>query len=149
MKEHWRRRIAGLFLVTGVLLAVTTLSKHRREENTLIFRFDPDLSRQVRRLSATWTPVGDAEPSGGVVLDFATGASRQVRHKLTIAQGDYVISLQIEPPEVERELSETSLVRRVTLSGTDVIIPVTRAVSPTGSSSHTQDRRIQDPQSSE
>jgi hypothetical protein len=149
MKEHWRRRIAGLFLVIGVGLTLTTLSQHQRQDNTLIFRFDSDVSARMRRLSASWTPVGEVEASGGVVLDFPSGARRQVSHKLTIARGDYVISLQIEPPELARELNETSLVRRVTLSGTDVIIPVSRLPASPPGSSLTQDRRTQDPQSSE
>lgn len=43
---------------------------------------------------------------------------------LSVPQGDYVISLQISPSELENRMRETSLVRRVTLAGTDVVIPL-------------------------
>ncbi len=61
-----------------------------------------------------------------LTLDCAHGPGREVRKVILVPTGDYVISLQLEPPDVARELSETSLQRRVTLSGTDVIIPLGR-----------------------
>jgi hypothetical protein len=124
MNEAWRRRAAALVFIGGVGLAVMMAQKHGRQDTVLIFRFDPDLSFNVRELSASWTPVGELEPSGGVTLHFTSGPGREVRHVLSAAQGDYVISLQIRPSSVEERMRETSLVRRVTLTGTDVVIPL-------------------------
>jgi len=124
MTERWRRRAASLVLIAGLALALVTASRHGRQDTALIFRFDPDLSVGVRQLSASWTLVGDVEPAGGVTLNFQNGPGREVRHVLTAPQGDYVIALQIRPSELERRLPETSLFRRVTLAGADVVIPL-------------------------
>jgi hypothetical protein len=124
MTESWRRRAAALVLIAGVVLALATTTRHARHDTALIFRFDPDLSEGVRQLSASWTPAGELEPAGGVALNFPAGPGREVRHVLSLPQGDYVISLQIAPPELERRMPETTLVRRVTLAGTDVVIPL-------------------------
>jgi len=124
MTASWRRRAAALVLLAGVALAMVTASRHARHDTALIFRFDPDLSVGVRQLSASWTPVGELEPAGGVTLNFSSGPGREVRHVLSVPQGDYVISLQISPSELENRMRETSLVRRVTLAGTDVVIPL-------------------------
>ena len=124
MTDSWRRRAASLVLLAGVVFALLSAAHQKRPDTALIFRFDPDLSVGVRRLNASWTPVGDVEPAGGVTLNFSSGPGREVRHVLSVPQGDYVLSLQIGPSELESRLRETSLVRRVTLAGADVVIPL-------------------------
>ena len=120
-REAWLRRVAALVFLSGIVFAFVTFAEKVRHENTLIFRFDPDLSARVRRLTASWIPVGELEATGGVILNFPGGPGREVRQVVSVPDGEYMISIEVEP----RSLVETSHARRVTLTGSEIVIPIT------------------------
>lgn len=120
-REIWTRRAAALLLLTGLAVAFVSFAEKVRHENTLIFRFDPDLSAKVRRVTASWIPVGDVEATGGVILNFPGGPGREVRQVVSVPDGEYMISIEVEP----RDLVTTSQARRVTLTGNELVIPIT------------------------
>ncbi len=79
------------------------------------------------RFDASWKRTGDSEPSGGVSLSFGKAPPLQIAQHAKLPDGDYVVTSNIteispfaEPtlgPSAGHERVETSIERRVTLSG--------------------------------
>ncbi|HVR19128.1 MAG TPA: hypothetical protein VMS65_05520 [Polyangiaceae bacterium] len=126
-----RRRLAILVLAIGAAAVVVTVSKDYPHEQPVVFRL-PDTKRAT--LVASFTRVGETEASTGFTLELGDRAFRDVNHTIRLPNGDYIVTV-----EVRRERSsghrdggesqnqspkETSVSERVTLSGSEVVVPV-------------------------
>jgi len=136
----WRRRLGVGVLATGALLIAVTAGRDVPREQPLVFRLDRPLDRGGR-LTASFTRVGDAEANVGFTLELPPGPSRNVTHKVRLPNGDYIVTVDVaggEPTEnVQAEASgpsaragETSARERVTLSGSEVVVPVREQPTP-------------------
>lgn len=118
-RPAWRRTLARLLLVGGIALALTQVLPSVPHEQSLIFRLkDP----AVQKLEATWTPEGEREALGGVVLSFGDAAPREVRHRVKLPNGRYEIAVDLERAEADSGLSSRSTTRRVNLDGDETVI---------------------------
>ena len=126
-----RRRYAFLFLVAGGVLVATTVSKDVPREQPIVFRL---ADRRAVTLTASFTRVGEAEARTGFTLSLPDRAFPDVTHTIRVPNGDYLVTVEIRRPESGRSADgsepgpassdETSLSRRVSLSGSEVVVPV-------------------------
>jgi len=130
-KSRWRPLLARLALVLGVLLALLPLLPEIPREQTLLFRFD---GTGVERLEVSWTRTGEKEALGGVSYSFPVQATRDVRHRVRLPDGEYVLSIEAETRAAGRGAAEntpqTSYVRRVNLAGGETVIPLSLTPTP-------------------
>ncbi len=139
-----RARLARVFLLCGVAIAVVYLLPSVPREQILLFRWEG--VGVVKELEATWTAAGRSEPSGGVTLHLPS-PSRTVRHRFSAPNGPYVLDISVEqldeeaaptvtpnddsvaaeaPPkvgsDVRREPLHRTFVRRVNFEGGETVI---------------------------
>ena len=117
---------------TTALVAVTAAKDYPREQ-PIVFRL---ADRRAVTLTATFTRVGEAEPNTGVTLSLPDRAFPDVNHTIRVPNGDYLVTVELRRPgedEGKRAPSsdpahasseETSVSRRVSLSGSEVVVPV-------------------------
>ena len=131
-----RRRLAILFLAIGLAAVVVTVSKDYPREHPIVFRL-PDTKRAT--LVASFTRVGETEASTGFTLELDDRAFRDVNHAIRVPNGDYIVTVELrrrrssgrrdgspsrEQSPDEGPPKETSVSERVTLSGSEVVVPV-------------------------
>lgn len=120
--EHGRlRRFATrAVLLSGAALLGTYIAARVPREQTLVFKPGPV---RVTSLSASWSAEGDAEPLGGVTLNFPEPTSRSIRHQTSLPNGDYVVRVELAyepeptPDGAPAPRAETTVVERVRLEG--------------------------------
>jgi hypothetical protein len=118
----WRRAAARAVLILGAALIGGLVARSAPREQVLVFRFQG--SPASKELAATWTPVGDQEPAGGVTVQLSSPTPREVRHKVSLPNGEYVVDLEFHgagdpSPDLG---AETRTERRVTLEGGETVI---------------------------
>jgi hypothetical protein len=128
-----KRRLLGvLVLVIGAAALFVTASKDYPREQPIVFRL-PDTKRAT--LVASFTKVGDMEASTGFTLELPDRAFRDVNHAIRVPNGDYIVTVEVRhrrsssgrrdgSPSQEPSPEETSVSERVTLSGSEVVVPV-------------------------
>ena len=117
-----RRRLAILVLAVGAAAAVATVSNDYPREQPIVFRL-PSTRRGT--LSASFTKVGEAEARTGFTLELAERAHRDVNHSIRAPNGDYIVTIEFRPRAPLGGTSpETSVSERVSLSGSEVVVPV-------------------------
>lgn len=122
-----RRRLAGLFLAMGFAAVVATASKDYPREQPIVFRLPDEKSAT---LVASFTKVGEADARTGFTLELGDRAFRDVSHTLRLPNGDYIVTIELRRPPSppgtngEERGVETSVSRRVSLSGSEVVVPV-------------------------
>jgi hypothetical protein len=57
---------------------------------------------KATRFSASWKRVEDSESRGGVTLSFTTPPPLQIRHHSDLPNGDYIVSIEIVSPRLDR-----------------------------------------------
>lgn len=131
---NWRRHVPRAVLLVGLAVAALEFAPALPHKQTLVFRLD-EAVQPVRRLEATWTRYGAAEPTGGVTLRFPDHAPRHVRHQLSVPNGQYVLAIVLERAAPETtphgranldggEPAQIHYVRRVDLEGGETVIPL-------------------------
>lgn len=135
-----RRRLALLFLGLGAVAVVATAEKDYPREQPVVFRL---ADTRAASLTASFTKVGEAEARTGFTLAVPDRAFRDVTHKVRVPNGDYIVTVEVRrPPRPEtgvgagapaltnsaptptRQAEETSVSRRVSLSGSEVVVSV-------------------------
>jgi hypothetical protein len=127
-----RRRFAFLFLVAGAALLVATVGKDYPREQPIVFRL---ADQRAATLTASFTKVGDAEALTGFTMSLPDRALRDVNHTIRVPNGDYLVTVELRRPhrgsaagtggpEASASSVETSVSRRVSLSGSEVVVPV-------------------------
>jgi hypothetical protein len=111
-----RRLLAKILLFAGLALAAVQLFSKLPREQTLHFALDGPITR----FDATFAPAGQTSPVGGFSLTFPERPARRVRHQVSLANGEYVFSV-----EVSSTSSQKSYTRRVSLSGGETLIRLT------------------------
>ena len=114
-----RRRLAGFVLALGAAAVIATASKDYPREQPIVFRL-PDSKRAT--LVASFTKVGEAEARTGFTLELPDRTFRDVSHTIRVPDGDYIVTLDLRRPAPRSP--ETSVSKRVSLSGNEVIVPV-------------------------
>lgn len=121
------RRLGGIVLLgVGLLLGSRVLNRTWPKEQTVVFRLPRQLAEVATRLDASFTPVGDAAPARGLSLTLNPPGLRDVRHVVSLPDGEYIIALELTHPDKSGpsapEKSETSRARRVTLAGQETLV---------------------------
>jgi hypothetical protein len=117
-----RRRLGVLALGVGVAVVIATVSNDYPREQPIVFRL-PDTRGGT--LSASFTKVGEAEARTGFTLELGDRAHRDVNHSIRAPNGDYIVTIEFRPAERGDDTSpETSVSERVSLSGSEVVVPV-------------------------
>jgi len=126
-----RRRLGVLVLVIGAVAIFVTASKDYPREQPIVFRL-PDTKPST--LVASFTKVGEMEASTGFTLELPDRAFRDVNHAIRVPNGDYIVTVEVRhrrssgrrdgSPSREQSPEETSVSERVTLSGSEVVVPV-------------------------
>lgn len=130
-----RRRAAFVFLAVGTVLAASSIARDWPREQTLIFRLEDELAQAPVRLDASVTRAGDSEAQSGFTLIRDGDEAPTARHKLRVPDGEYVVTVTwaLTRSDASAALglkeSETTSVRRVTLSGGEVVVPIGPRVS--------------------
>jgi hypothetical protein len=129
-----RRRYAFAFLVVGAAVVAVTAAKDYPREQPIVFRL-ADL--RAVTLTASFTKLGEAEARTGVVLNLPERTLPDVNHTIRVPNGDYLVTVDLRrarggsgekwesgPAAAARSSEETSVSRRVSLSGSEVVVPV-------------------------
>jgi hypothetical protein len=119
--------VGGLVVLgVGLLVAHNVLKHSWPQEQTVVFRIPRHLAEVATRLEANFTPLGDTEPIRGLVLTLNPPGKANLRHTLSLPDGEYIISLELtysdkSGPSAPTK-SETSRARRVTLQGQETLV---------------------------
>jgi hypothetical protein len=122
-----RRRFAFAFLAVGAAVVALTLGKDYPRAQPIVFRTD-DSRESV--LTATFTRVGEAEARTGFTLALSERRSRDVAHTVHVPDGDYIVTIELRRAGDDGKTprgdlaEETTVTRRVSLSGSEVVVPV-------------------------
>lgn len=122
-----RRRFAVAFLAIGAAGVALTLGKDYPRAQPIVFRTED--SREAV-LTASFTRVGEAEARAGFTLSLADSRSRDVTHTVHLPDGDYIVTIELRragdggKPLPGDSTEETTVTRRVSLSGSEVVVPV-------------------------
>ena len=133
-----RRRLAFLFLALGAVVLAATASKDYPREQPVVFRL-PDTRPATH--TASFTRLGEAEARTGVTLTLPERALRDVSHTVRVPNGDYIVTIELRRPTPSTPspdggdgagapssrgpaTQETSVSERVTLVGSEVVVPV-------------------------
>jgi hypothetical protein len=126
-----RSLLARVVLVGGIAFVASYVTRSAPHDQTIAIRFT---GRSVRHVDGVVTKVGDSEPTAGFTQNFSerTPAPSTVRHRFSAANGTYIVVIRFtEAPATATEalatdaspkLSETTLERRVSLVGGEVIV---------------------------
>jgi hypothetical protein len=124
-----RRRFAFAFLAIGAAGVALTLGKDYPRAQPIVFRID---DTRESALSATFTRVGEAEARTGFTLTLKAHHMRDVPHTVHLPDGDYIVTIELRDAG-DRDggktlpldsTEETTVTRRVSLSGSEVVVPV-------------------------
>jgi hypothetical protein len=131
-----------LFLGLGAVAVVATAEKDYPREQPIVFRL---ADTRAASLTASFTKVGEAEARTGFTLAVPDRAFRDVTHKVRVPNGDYIVTVEVRhspqtrpeagvragaptltngAPTPTRLAEETSVSRRVSLSGSEVVVSV-------------------------
>jgi len=117
LAPHWRKRVALVVLVTGGILIVDGLLKHRVVDQQVVLRYG---TRRLGLLGAEVTYRLDGEVVSQVAFSYRTQAAlREQRHLPRLAPGVYELDLVLRyGPPAERlvRLRRTLVVTRGALS---------------------------------
>lgn len=124
-----RRRLALGFLVVGAAVVALTASKDYPREQPIVFRL---ADRHAVSLTASFTRVGEAEARTGFTLSLPDRPFSDVNHTIRVPNGDYMVTVEIRRGGSDGRVGssgpassdETSVSRRVSLSGSEVVVPV-------------------------
>ncbi|HEX9621146.1 MAG TPA: hypothetical protein VF989_13475 [Polyangiaceae bacterium] len=119
--RHWAARAALIVAVAG---AMSLVAGAVPRDQTLVFWAR---GRLITELRATFSGEEQKEPLGGVTLRPAHRARERLKYVIALPHGDYVIHVEaaLAPaPNSGRRAIETSVTRRVTLDGTETVIPL-------------------------
>ncbi|HEX6276861.1 MAG TPA: hypothetical protein VFZ53_27665 [Polyangiaceae bacterium] len=128
-----RRRLGGVVLALGGVVVIATVSKDYPREQPIVFRL-PDTKPAT--LVASFTRAGNVEPHAGFTLELPERAFRDVNHVIRVPNGDYIVTVELRRPDAtgtgqrddagvtRRRTEETSVSRRVSLGGSEVVVPV-------------------------
>jgi hypothetical protein len=125
-----RSLLARVTLVAGVAAVAGLVATNAPHEQAIVVRLG---SIKVSRIEGVVTKQGDSEPTAGFSRDFSGVSPRTVRHTFSAPNGTYTVVITLRPttspdsgdgqsgakPPIP---SETSLERRVTLAGGEVIV---------------------------
>ena len=113
-------------LLLGVVAFITTFAaRHAPHDQTLAIRLG---NRDVTRVDASITKVGDDEPTAGFCQVFPQRSPKFVRHEFRAATGTYTVVISFTEKQTDvtgdagPNLTETSFERRVSLVGGEVIV---------------------------
>ncbi|HET9958771.1 MAG TPA: hypothetical protein VFQ61_29965 [Polyangiaceae bacterium] len=121
------RRTGGLvLLLVGVLLSGQLLKGSWPRERTLIFRIPQAACQTATQLTAHFTEVGEREPFHGLTMALTPPSPRNLRQRITIPDGDYIVTLELTygsiTGPIAPEKPETSRARRVSLSSDETLV---------------------------
>ena len=120
-----RRRLAVSFLVLGVVAVVATVGKDYPREQPIVFRL---ADARAATLTASFTKVGEAEARTGFTLAVPDRSFRDVTHTVRLPNGDYIVTVEVRHPTPApapgKSPEETSVSRRVSLVGSEVVVSV-------------------------
>jgi hypothetical protein len=119
-----RSLLARVVLVGGAAFVASYVARSSPHDQTLAIRLT---GRAVRHIDGVVTKVGDNEPTAGFAQDFSdrTPAPSTVRHRFSASNGTYIVVIrwtESSPGLPSSKLSETTLERRVSLAGGEVIV---------------------------
>jgi hypothetical protein len=129
-----RRRAALTLLVLGGLFAYRALDRDVPHEHTLIFRLADELRGRPLRLRATLTRAGESEARGGFTLERSGEEVGDPKTTFRAPNGTYMLSVDCDVAAPGKgtsepaEKRETSSVHRVTLEGSDIVVPIGQRV---------------------
>jgi hypothetical protein len=92
-------------------------------EQPLVFRLGPNRER-ITRIQAAWTRTTETEPAGGVTLEFPAPPPKEVRQRIRVPDGDYLVSVELTLRDPSGKPQETSWTGRVTLRGHETTLLV-------------------------
>lgn len=125
-KARLRRLGAIVVLVVGALVTTRLLRDSWPREHWLVFRLPREATQSPFTLEASFTQVGETEPARGLTLALPKATSRDVRQRLNLPNGDYIVALEItygdNPGPMAPAKSETSRPRRVTLDDNETLV---------------------------
>ncbi|GMV17671.1 MAG: hypothetical protein HS104_12705 [Polyangiaceae bacterium] len=116
----WRRFGPRALLLLGLGAAAALLLPSLPQEQVLVFR----VGAPVRRLTVSYTREGEVEPRSGATLSYTSAPTESVRHSVSLPNGRYVVSLDVERATADGGVRETSYVRRVNLDGHETVLPL-------------------------
>lgn len=123
-----RRRRWGALAVLVVAFAVvfTTVNESVPRDQTITVRLPDRPELRPTLLAMYFTPVGEREPLRGVSIAVERASPRQIRQRIRLPDGDYIVSLELtwahRTGPSAPEFTETSHARRVTLSGDETFV---------------------------
>ncbi|MGC4088298.1 MAG: hypothetical protein QM756_10430 [Polyangiaceae bacterium] len=126
-ESHRLRRLGGfVVLVVMVLLVSHWLKGSMPREHAVVFRLPAETVGVVTRLSASFTPVGEAEAAHGLDIALHPPVPRNIHEKVRLPDGDYIVLLELTygdltGPSAPKK-SETSRPRRVSLAGDQTLV---------------------------
>lgn len=121
------RRWGGLAVLgVGLLIATRWYKGSWPRDHTVVFRLPGGAAPGATRLAVSFTPVGEAEPARGLSIALPQPSPRDVREKISLPDGDYIILLELTygdnaGPSAPTK-SETSRPRRVTLADEETLV---------------------------
>jgi hypothetical protein len=115
-----RQRFARLLLLAAALVVAVALSRRWPRAQTIHYVLG-DAAAHIEQLDARWAPIAGAGDAPGeepwtreVAYHFARGqAPRVVTHEPRLADGDYLVEVELAADETHRSIVR----KRVVLSG--------------------------------
>jgi len=114
-------------LILSTLLVVTQWFKGSwPRQHAVVFRLPEKGRTHATRLAASFTPVGEAEAVRGLSVTLAPPSARDIREKVSLPDGDYIVLLELTygamtGPSAPTK-SETSRARRVSLTADETLV---------------------------
>lgn len=109
-------RLSRPVLILGAVILALYWAPRLPQKQDLVFRFGSYRER-VTGLEASWERRGEGEPAGGVTLRFASPPPREVHHRVSLANGKYIIGAVVTMKSNSGNPTQTNWVRSVTLDG--------------------------------
>ncbi|MFZ5897383.1 MAG: hypothetical protein ACOY0T_40385 [Myxococcota bacterium] len=127
-RNRFRKLGGAVVVVVGVLVVTQWFKGSVPREHVVVFRLPGGAASSdgATRLTASFTPVGEAEASHGLSVALANPPPREVREKINLPDGDYIVLLELtyganSGPSAPTK-SETSRARRVTLTADETLV---------------------------
>jgi hypothetical protein len=120
-----RSWLARTLLIGGVAFIAAFSARHAPHDQTLAIRLG---NRDVTRVDASITKLGEDEPTAGFSQVFPGKSPKFVRHDFRAATGTYIVVISFtEKPaaftgDSGPKRTETSFERQVSLAGGEVIV---------------------------
>jgi hypothetical protein len=124
-RSRHRRYGALVVLAVGAAILLALFEPDFPRDQTLIFRL-PSTGATPLELEVAFTPVGAARATQGFSIALTEPKRREIRHEVRLPNGDYLVTIELtsthySAPNAPAKL-ETSVGRRVTLSGQETLI---------------------------